>query len=105
MTQTESKEIKELKTEIEALKNDLSRLTETLADIAQKKTKEKSEAVKEQILSQIPEEQLEQIETLKAQGEEIIETVKSQQAQHPMGTLALAAGIGFLLGKLLGTKS
>jgi ElaB/YqjD/DUF883 family membrane-anchored ribosome-binding protein len=105
MTQQESKEIKELKAEIEALKKDLSTLTETLSEIAQKSVKEKSEEVTEKILSQIPEDQLEQIENLKAQGEEIIETVKAQQAQHPMGTLAVAAGIGFLLGKLFGTKS
>ena len=105
MTQRESAEVKALKDEIEALKNDLSKLSETLQQIAAAKAKEKLEDVKEQILSKIPEDQKEKMETIKAEGEKAIEAIKTQQEQHPMGTLLVVAGIGFLLGKMLGTKS
>jgi ElaB/YqjD/DUF883 family membrane-anchored ribosome-binding protein len=104
VTQHESAEIKALKEEIETLKNDLSKLSGTLQQIAETKAKEKFEEVKEQILSQIPEDQKEKIEALKAEGEKAVEAVKTQQEQHPVGTLLVAAGIGFLMGKMFGTK-
>jgi len=105
MAPQESAEVKALKAEIEALKNDLSKLSETLQQIAAAKTKEKLEDVKEQILSKIPEDQKEKMEALKAEGEKAVEAIKTQQEQHPMGTLLVAAGIGFLMGKMFGTKS
>ena len=104
VTQHESAEIKALKQEIEALKNDLSKLSDTLQQVAATKAKETLEDVKEQILSQIPEDQKEKLEALKAEGEKTIEAIKAQQQQHPMSTLLVAAGIGFLMGKLFGTK-
>ncbi len=105
MTQHESAEIKALKAEIAALKNDLSKLSGTLQQIAETKAKEKLEEVKEQVLSKIPDEQKEKIEALKAEGEKVAEAIKIQQEQHPLGTLVAAVGIGFLIGKLFGTKS
>lgn len=104
MAQQESAEIKALKVEIETLKADLAKLTDTLQKIAAAKTKEKFEDAKEQILSQIPDEQKEKIEALKAEGEKAVDAIKAQQEQHPMGTLLIAAGLGFLIGKMFGTK-
>jgi ElaB/YqjD/DUF883 family membrane-anchored ribosome-binding protein len=105
MAPQESAEIKALKQEIEALKNDLSKLTETLQQIAAAKAKEKAEDIKEEILSKIPDDQKEKIEALRAEGEKAVDAIKTQQEQHPMGTLLVAAGIGFLIGKVFGTKS
>ena len=105
MAQQESAEVKALKAEIEALKKDLSQLSETLQQLAAAKAKEKLGDVKEQILSQIPEEQKEKIAAIKAEGEKAVEAIKVQQQEHPMGTLLVAAGIGFLIGKLFGSKS
>ncbi|MEJ2469479.1 MAG: hypothetical protein P8Y51_10580, partial [Campylobacterales bacterium] len=104
MAPQESAEIKALKQEIEALKNDLSKLTETLQQIAAAKEKEKAENIKEEILSKIPDDQKEKIEALRAEGEKAVDAIKTQQEQHPMGTLLVAAGIGFLIGKVFGTK-
>jgi len=104
VTQHENAEIKALKEEIEALKNDLSKLSGTLQQITAAKAKETLEDVKEELLSQIPEAQKEKIEALKAEGERAVEAIRSQQEQHPLGTLLVAAGIGFLVGKLLGSK-
>lgn len=105
MTQHESAEVKALKEEIEALKSDLSKLSETLQQLAAAKTKEKLEDVKEQILSKIPEEQKEQMAAIKTEGEKAVEAIKAQQEEHPMGTLLVAVGIGFLMGKVFGTKN
>ncbi|BDY13319.1 DUF883 family protein [Hydrogenimonas cancrithermarum] len=98
-------EVEALKKEIEILKKDLLRLTETLGKVGEETIKSSVEDVKEKISAQIPEERLEQIEALKSQGEEAIEAIRQQQKEHPVGTLLLAAGIGFLLGKVLGGKS
>ncbi|BBG66629.1 hypothetical protein NNO_1926 [Hydrogenimonas sp.] len=105
MTKNESAQIDELKKEIEALKNDLSKLTQTLGRIGEEKIKSSAEDIKEQILSQIPKEQLEQLKEAGAKSEEILEAIKDQQQKHPAGTLLVAAGIGFLLGRVLGGKS
>ncbi len=105
MTKSESDRIEELKREIEALKSDLSKLTQTLGKIGEEKIKSSAEEIKEQILSQIPKEQLKQLEEAKEKGEEVLETLKEQQQKHPAGTLLVAAGIGFLLGRVLGGKS
>ena len=105
MAPQESAEVKALKAEIEALKNDLSKLSDTLQQLAAIKAKEKMQDVKEEILSHIPEDQKEKIEAIKAEGEKAVAAMKTQQEQHPMGMLLIAAGIGFLMGKMFGTKS
>lgn len=105
MAPQESAEVKALKAEIETLKKDLSKLSGTLQQLAASKAKEKFDDTKEQILSQIPDEQKEKIEAIKTEGEKAAEAIKAQQQEHPMGTLLVAAGIGFLVGKVLGTKS
>jgi len=105
MAPQESAEVKALKAEIEALKNDLAKLGDTLQQLAAAKAKEKFDDVKEQILSQIPDEQKEKLEAIKAEGEKAVEAIKTQQQQHPMGTLLVAVGIGFLMGKMFGMKS
>ena len=105
MTQHESAEITALKDEIEALKQDLSKIGETLQQIVAAKAKEKMETVKEDLLAKIPDDQKEKLEALKAEGEKAVEAIKTQQERHPVGTLLVAAGIGFLLGKLFGSKS
>ena len=99
------KDVEALKKEIETLKKDLLKLTETLGKIGEEKIRSSVDGVKEKITSQIPQEQLEQLEAVKAQGEEALEAIKKQQKGHPVGTLLVAAGIGFLLGKVLGGKS
>jgi len=105
MAPQESAEVKALKAEIEALKNDLSKLSDTLQQLAAAKAKEKFDDVKEEILSKIPDEQKEKIEAIKAEGEKAVEAIKTQQEQHPMGTLLVAIGVGFLMGKMFGSKS
>ncbi len=105
MTKNESAQIDELKKEMEALKKDISKLTQTLGKITEEKIKSSAGDIKDQILSQIPKEQLEQLEEARVKSEEVLETLKEQQQKHPAGTLLVAAGIGFLLGKVLGGKS
>ena len=97
-------DVEALKKEIETLKQDLLRLTETVGKVGESKLKESVDEVKEKIVSQIPPEQLEQLEAAKVQGEEALEAIKRQQKEHPVGTLLVAAGIGFLLGKVLGGR-
>ena len=101
---SETPSTEELQKQIEALRQDLLRITDTLAKMGKEKIEEAAGEAKEKIAEQIPEEQLRQIEALKAQGEEALEALKQQQKEHPMGTLLVAAGIGFLLGRVLGGR-
>ncbi|WP_456451326.1 hypothetical protein [Hydrogenimonas sp.] len=94
----------ELQKEIEALKADLMRLTDTLAKMGEETIKSAAGEAKEKIAAQIPEEQLERLEALKSRGEEALEAIKQQQKEHPLGTLLVAAGIGFLLGRAMGGR-
>jgi ElaB/YqjD/DUF883 family membrane-anchored ribosome-binding protein len=98
-------EVEALRKEVETLKKDILKLTETLGKIGEEKLKSSVDEVKEKIAAQIPDERLEELEALKNQGEEAIEAIRQQQKEHPVGTLLAAAGIGFLLGRVLGGKS
>ena len=94
--------VEDLKKEIETLKEDLLKLTKAFEKVGEEKIKEAVGDVKERIAQKIPKEQLERLETVKAQGEEAIEAIKRQQKEHPLGTLLVAMGLGFLLGRLMG---
>jgi ElaB/YqjD/DUF883 family membrane-anchored ribosome-binding protein len=100
----EAPSTEELQRQIEALRQDLLRITDTLAKMGKERIEEAAGEAKEKIAERIPEEQLRQIEALKAQGEEALEALKRQQKEHPIGTLLVAAGVGFLLGKALGGR-
>ena len=94
--------VAELKKEIETLKEDLLKLTKAFEKVGEEKIKRAVGDVKERIAEKIPREQLEKLESVKAQGEEAIEVLKKQQKEHPLGTLLVAIGIGFLMGRLMG---
>ncbi|WP_201351843.1 DUF883 family protein [Hydrogenimonas urashimensis] len=104
-SETTGADVEALKKEIETLKKDLLRLTETVGKVGEAKLRESLDGVKERIASEIPPEQLEKFDALKDQGEEAIEAIRRQQKEHPVGTLLVAAGVGFLLGKILGGKN
>jgi len=94
--------VEELKKEIETLRNDLLKLTKAFEKVGEEKIKQAVGDVKDRITEKIPKEQLERLESVKAQGEEAIEAIKKQQKEHPLGTLLVAVGLGFLLGRIMG---
>ena len=94
--------VDELKKEIETLKKDLVNLTRAFEKAGQEKLKQTVGDVKDRIAEKIPREQLERLEKVKAQGEDALKALKKQQKEHPLGTLLVAIGIGFLMGKLMG---
>ncbi|WP_353661334.1 hypothetical protein [Hydrogenimonas sp. SS33] len=101
-TTMETNDVEALKAEIETLKRDLLKLTETLGKMGEEKIRSAAEGAKEKVVSQIPPEQMEQLEALQEQGAKAMEMIKKQQKENPVGTLLVAAGIGFLLGKIMG---
>ena len=94
--------VEELKKEIETLKKNLVNLTKAFEKAGEEKVKETVGSVKDKITERISNEQLERLEKVKEQGEDALEAIKRQQKEHPLGTLLVAIGIGFLLGKLMG---
>lgn|GEM_PF-1488721 len=100
--ETKDAGVEELKKEIETLKEDLLKLSRAFEKVGEEKIKRAVGDVKERIVEKIPEEQLERLEAVKAQGEEAIETLKKQQQEHPLGMLLVAIGLGFLMGRLTG---
>ena len=96
-------DVEALKEEIETLKEDLKRLTQTLAEVGERKLESAAKEAASEAYERIPPETRERLEALAAQGTEVLEEIKKRQKEHPLGTLLIAAGIGFLLGKAFGS--
>ncbi len=103
-TQVERTDTEALEKEIAALKEDVRRLTQTLARLGGETLKASAEEMGEKIASQMPPQQREQLEALKEEGSRALAAIKSRQEDHPFVALLVAAGIGFLLGKTLGGR-
>ncbi|WP_457595811.1 hypothetical protein [Hydrogenimonas sp.] len=93
-----------LKREVEALKRDLAKLSETLAKMGERKFEEGVAAAKVRAAETVGDEPIERIRELADEGEALVEALKKQHKEHPLGTLLVAAGIGFLLGRALGGR-
>ncbi|MDT8408131.1 MAG: hypothetical protein RQ741_00900 [Wenzhouxiangellaceae bacterium] len=89
MATTTDKELQELREEFASLKSDITDIGKTVAQLARSKTSEGRERVRN-VANQSREQARETWSAFEAEVEE-----------RPMTSLAIALGIGFLMGKLL----
>ncbi|TVS10354.1 MAG: DUF883 family protein [Wenzhouxiangella sp.] len=89
MTAATEKDIKELKQEYASLKSDLAEMSETLSSLARDGVAEGRERVRGAARQS------------RKQAEEAWDAMESEIEERPITSLAIALGIGFVLGKVL----
>ncbi len=90
--------LESLKKDIDSLKTDLKDIVKSIKDIGAKQI----EAGKDKILDHLDTEEIKKyIDDLKAKGKDGIETVNDTIKEDPIKSVAIAAGVGFLIGWIL----
>ena len=97
-------ELRQLQEEIAALREDLARIAETVGSLAKERVAEGVRQAKEQAAEALAPEDLEAIRHIGEEGEALLKRLQEQQRRNPLGTLLAAAGVGFVLGRLLGGR-
>ncbi|NGX15343.1 DUF883 family protein [Wenzhouxiangella sp. XN24] len=86
---TNSNELQELKSELASLKSDMADIGETLAKLARSSANEGRERVKEAASHS------------RDQARQTLGAFEKEVEERPMTSLAVALGMGFILGKLI----
>jgi len=109
--------------EIEALKIEIQKLSQTIEELKNNKNDEIRKTIqeyipkdlvsefkelKEKILQKVPLEKVEEIKgkieeklpVIKEEGEQIVENVTEFTRKNPLMSLGIALGVGFLIGKV-----
>lgn len=89
MADATEKDVQELKAEIEALKEELSNIGESVGKIARSATDEGRERIRVAA------------NQTRSQARETIGSFEKEIEERPLTSIAMALGIGFVLGKLL----
>lgn len=89
MATATEKDLKELKDEYASLKSDLAKMSDTLSKLAQDSTNEGRARIRSAARHS------------RDQAKETWGTLENEIEQRPVTTLAVALGLGFVLGKLL----
>jgi|AMFO01.1.fsa_nt_gi Uncharacterized conserved protein len=104
-------ENKRLQKEVAALKEDMARLREDIAALTRalgETAGDYRDAAREEVLHrarQAREQAEAQIEQARAAGEQVVEEVEQKIVEKPFMSLLTAAGIGFVLARLLDGRS
>lgn len=88
MATTPEQELQELKSELAGLKTDMQQIAETMAKLA----RATAEQGRERIMSAT--------EHSRRQAKEALGVLEKEVEERPMTSLAIALGVGFVLGKL-----
>ncbi len=99
MDKKENSEVTELKKEIEALKQDFLKLGDSLEKIVSQKVEKNFEDIKKNIKDKIPQDKIDDFQSLKNKGKDAAQFLKTEQELHPFLTVLVAAGLGYLIGK------
>jgi ElaB/YqjD/DUF883 family membrane-anchored ribosome-binding protein len=97
-TSTASKDIQE---DLEALRDDVAKLTQQLANIVSRKGNKAWNRAKNQaggVMSEVQDMGLEAVGAVREVGDNVVDAIDESLAKRPYTTLAIAAGIGFLFG-------
>jgi len=96
-----TQEITQLKKDIEALKDDIGDLTNTIKEMAKDNAAEgKSKVFEELHIDDLQE----QLDKLKNKGKEGLGTVESEIKTRPLQSVALSFGVGFLIALFMNRK-
>ena len=95
---TQELNLEALKKDLDSLKSDLKDVVKSIKDLGAFT----AEAGKDKLLDQLNSDEIKKyIADLKAKGKDGIETVNDTIKEDPIKSVAMAAGIGFLIGWIL----
>lgn len=92
---------RDVQEDLEALRNDVSRLTQQLANILASqgnKAWRRARSNVEGVLSDAQDVGMEAVGAVREVGDNVVDAIDESLKKRPYTTLALAAGIGFLFG-------
>lgn len=92
-------ELNTLKSDIAALRSDISDLASAVRDVASRRASHVRDSVTDD-LRQRREEMRARFNTARDRGRETVDVFEKNVGDHPLGSLAAAVGVGFILGKL-----
>ena len=95
---TQETNLDSLKKDIDSLKADFKEIMKSIKNIGA----ERAESAKDKILDQLNSNEIKKyIDDLRLKGKDRIESVNDTIKQDPIKSIAIAAGVGFLLAWLL----
>ncbi len=100
MEKNGSNEAIELKKEIEALKRDFLKLGDSLEKIVSEKIEKNFEDIKESVKDKISQDNLEKLDDLKIKSKNMTDLLKTEHEAHPLLSIMVAAGVGYIVGKI-----
>ena len=93
-------EIKQLREDFATLQADVSELTSALRDAGVRRVDEARESASERLRSR-RERLEEQLRSAQGRGREAVDDLEATIGGHPLSSLAMAFGVGFVLAKLM----
>ena len=97
---TVNKEIETLRSDLDRLRGDIASLTAALADAGARQTTDRLDALK-QAGQQFQEKLVERAHEVRRIGDAGLEAVEQQIGGHPLASIGLAFGLGWLVGKTI----
>lgn len=92
---------KDIQEDVEALRDDVTRLTQQLAGILSAKGNKawsRARSNAEGVISDAQDKGMEAIDAVREVGDNVVDAIDESLKRRPYTTLALAVGIGFLFG-------
>jgi ElaB/YqjD/DUF883 family membrane-anchored ribosome-binding protein len=92
---------KDIQEDLEALRDDVTRLTQQLASVLASKGNKAFQRARtnvEGVISDVQDKGMEAVGAVREVGDNVVDAIDESLKKRPYTTLALAAGIGFLFG-------
>ncbi len=101
-TTKETPEMESLKEELANLRSDVASLVATLGKISQSKVAEAADSVTETLEENSNWDDMKlQLEQARAQGEQLSNDLGEEVSRHPLASIAIAFGIGYIASKIV----
>jgi ElaB/YqjD/DUF883 family membrane-anchored ribosome-binding protein len=101
-TTKESTDMDSLKEELANLRSDVASLVASLGKISQSKLTEAADSVTETLEENTNWDDMKsQIEQARAQGEQLSKDLGEEVSRHPLASIAIAFGIGYIVSKIV----
>ena len=101
-TTEETPEMESLKEELANLRSDVASLVASLGKISQSKVAEATDSVTETLEENTNWDDMKsQIERARAQGEQLSQDLSEEVSRHPLASIAIAFGIGYIASKIV----
>ena len=101
-TTEETADLESLKEEFAALRSDVASLVASLGKISQSKVAEATDSVTDTLEENTNWDDMKlQIEQARAQGEQLSQDLSEEVSRHPLASIAIAFGIGYIASKIV----